>query len=150
MFQYIDHIKDLLSPKLWENVLLDCSKNELFILWLLFRKDEANMTQIAEYIHVPLNTATGIVTRMEKKCLVKRERSFEDKRIVTIHMGESGSNQIHAVLSEFVYYGKKIVSTFSEEEIKLLFRMMDQLVLVMKEDHTRVEEKKKIRKISIE
>ena len=67
IFEYIDKFKLLVSPQTWENVLMDCSKNEVFVMLLLYRRDEANMTQIAEYIQVPLNTATGIVARMEKK-----------------------------------------------------------------------------------
>jgi len=150
IFKYVDRIKDLLSPEIWQNVLLDCSKNELFILWLLFRNKEVNMTQIAEYIHVPLNTATGIVGRMEKKNLICRERSQEDKRIVTIQMGERGGQQMQTVVSEFMYYGEKVVSAFSEEELNLIFRMMDKLTDIMKDERTKKNQNKKIKKISIE
>ena len=31
-YTYVDSMKDLLSPQLWQNVLFDCSKNEIFIL----------------------------------------------------------------------------------------------------------------------
>ena len=41
-------------------------------------KTQVNMTEIAEYIHVPLNTATGIINRMEKNGLIERTRSQED------------------------------------------------------------------------
>ena len=82
LFEYIDQIKVLISPETWENILLDCSKNELLILLLLYRRTNINMTQIAEYIEVPLNTATGIVARMEKKQMVCRERGKEDKELL--------------------------------------------------------------------
>ena len=71
---FVDDIKDLISLDVWENMLLDCSKNEVLILWLLYRQTEVNMSQVADYIHTPLNTATGIITRMEKKKLVTRQR----------------------------------------------------------------------------
>ena len=84
LFDYMDQIKYLMSADLWGSEVLNCSKNELFVLFLLYRKESVNMTQIAEYLNVPLNTATGIVSRMEKRALLSRTRSLEDKRVVTI------------------------------------------------------------------
>jgi len=150
IFQYVDQVKELLSPEIWQSVLLDCSKNEIFILWLLFRNKEVNMTQIAEYIHVPLNTATGIISRMEKKKFVSRERSLDDKRIVTIQMGERGDEQAQLLLKEFMYYGKKVMDAFTTEEIKLFFCMLNKLVDIMKEKNLEDSKKQKIRKIVIE
>ena len=72
---YIEEIKELLSLDLWSNIFLNCTKNEVLIFWLLYQKGEVNMSEIAEYIHVPLNTATGIVSRMEKKGLIERNHS---------------------------------------------------------------------------
>ncbi|RDU21960.1 MarR family winged helix-turn-helix transcriptional regulator [Anaerosacchariphilus polymeriproducens] len=150
MFQYVDRIKDLLSMEVWQNVLLDCSKNEIFVLWLLYRKKEVNMTQIAEYIHVPLNTATGIISRMEKRDLVSRERSRDDKRIVTIRLGLNGEEQIQVMMKEFMFYSRKMIEVFSAEEMELFFRIMNKLEEIMKEERNTGKEKKKVKKILIE
>ena len=72
IIDYIEEIKELLSSDIWENIFLNCSKNEVFIFWLLYRKNEVNMTEAAEYIHVPLNTATGIIGRMERNGLDRK------------------------------------------------------------------------------
>lgn len=149
-YTYIDSMKDLLSPQLWQNILFDCSKNEIFILWFLYRNKEVNMTEIAKYINVPLNTATGIISRMEKKSLVSRKRSVEDKRIVTICLDEDGNNQIEAILKEFMYYGKRVIESFADEEIELFFRMINKLIDIMKEEKNKEKPKPKIRKISID
>ena len=45
---FVDEVKELLAPEIWQNILLDCSKNELFLLWLLYREKEVNMTRAAE------------------------------------------------------------------------------------------------------
>lgn len=152
IYTYIDNIKDFLTEELWQNILLDCSKNELLILWLLYRNKEVNMTQIAQYIHAPLNTATGIICRMEKRDLILRERSIEDKRIVTIRLGALGNDQIQGILKEIAYYGTRMLELFSKEELALLFRMMDTFSAMMKEEHrkSKTPEVKKIKKISIE
>ena len=150
IFGFVDSMKDLMSPEIWENILLDCSKNEMFILWLLYRQKEVNMSQIAEYIHVPLNTATGIIARMEKRELVIRERSIEDKRIVTIRLGNQGMTQMQAVIREFSYYGTQICATFSQQEMDLFFRMMQKLMEIMRQERKENTGKTKIKKITIE
>jgi MarR family transcriptional regulator, organic hydroperoxide resistance regulator len=149
ILKYVDHIRYLMSEQMWQNVLLDCSKNELFILWLLYRQNEANMTQIADYINVPLNTATGIINRMEKRELVVRERNTQDKRVVTIRMGEKGSAQMNAVITEFMYYAKKVVESFTTQEIELLFRMLGKLSDIMREERKQEKETSKIVRITI-
>lgn len=100
IFEYVEEVKELLSSDLWENIFLNCSKNEVLIFWLLYRKREVNMTEIAEYIHVPLNTATGIVNRMEKGGFIVRTRSTEDKRVVLIGFSEKGMAQFEKLVRD--------------------------------------------------
>ena len=150
IYNFVDQIKELLSPRIWENILLDCSKNEILILWLVYRQEEVNMTQIADYIHVPLNTATGIIARMEKRGLVIRERSAEDKRVVTIRLGGQGAGQMQAVIKEMMYYAGRVMEEFTEEEMGLLFRMLNKLLCIMQEARGKEGVRKGIRRIEIE
>ena len=147
---YIDEIKDLLSSDIWENIFVNLSKNEILIFWLLYLKKQVNMTEIAEYIHVPLNTATGIVSRMEKDGLIERTRSSEDKRVVLIVQAEKGRQQFQKLFVKMLHYGTKIFDTFTNAEIELLFRIMDKVKAVLEEDKKEETAPKKVRKITIE
>lgn len=149
-FQFIEEIKELLSPEIWNNILLNCSKNEILIFWLLYRKTEANMTEIAEYIHVPLNTVTGIVGKMEKNDYIIRERLKEDKRVVVIRLTEKGNIQVKALVDEITYYAMQTISVFSKEEMKIFFKMSKRVVEVLKQGHKKEEKKSAIRRITIE
>lgn len=149
IYEYIDSICSLLSPELWQNILMDCSKNEILSLWLLFRKKEATMSQIAEYSNVPLNTATGIVSRMEKRNLLMRIRSAEDKRVVTVVLTEQGNKLIQGLIEEMMYYFGQLMNEFSPEEVKLLGNMFVRLKDVLSTKRVK-SEPKKIRKIEIE
>lgn len=152
LFEYLDKIKILITPETWENVLLDCTKNELFVLLLLYRLEKVNMTQVAEYVNVPLNTATGIISRMEKRELVKRERSEEDKRVVTIGFTKNGREQMQQIWTEFSQYGSRIMEHLSLAEIQLIQKILDKVVIVIKEEMKRDKKasNKKFRNISIE
>lgn len=152
LFDFIDQIKVLLAPETWENILLNCTKNELLVLMLLYRGTDVNMTQIAEYLNVPLNTATGIVARMEKKEIVLRVRSLEDKRVVTIVLTDTGKQQMSSILLTFMGYGQKIISSLSAEEIELIGTVMGKVIALLQEVRKNEEEPtmNKVRKIMIE
>ena len=147
---YIEEVKELLSSDIWENIFLDCSKNEVLIFWLLYQRREVNMTEIAEYIHVPLNTATGIINRMEKNELIVRTRSKEDKRVVLIGFSEKGMTQFQSLVNELMYYGMKVMSSFTKEEMNLFYKMTTKVKEILRQDKRKEDTPKKVRKIIIE
>lgn len=153
LFDYMDQIKYLMSADLWGSEVLNCSKNELFVLFLLYRKESVNMTQIAEYLNVPLNTATGIVSRMEKRALLSRTRSLEDKRVVTIRMTDGGKEQVQVVVKKLLHYMNLVFDSFTAEEVQLTFRLLDKVMNVIGKEAmepAKPVKKQAIRKIIIE
>lgn len=153
LFDYIDKMKVLMSSDIWNNILLDCSKNEVFILLFAYRNSEVNMTQLAEYIQVPLNTATGVVGRLEKKGLLERQRSKEDKRVVTVTITKNGIGHITSIINEFVYYGQKIADSLSADELQLLFNILDKVINVLdtsQDERQNISKEKRVKKILIE
>ena len=119
-------------------------------LLYLYRNRQANMTQLAEYIGTPLNTATGIIARQEKKGYVLRERSKEDKRVVVISLTEEGSGKVKELLSQLTSLGRKVLEDLSKEELVLAGKMFAKVLKILKEEDPAKKQKKKIRKIMIE
>lgn len=150
IMDYIEEVKELLSANLWENVFLNCSKNEVLIFWLLYRRGEVNMTEIADYIHAPLNTATGIVNRMEKNGIIVRTRSEEDKRVVHVNFSDKGMAQFEALINELMRYGLQVVNSLTGEEMELLHKMTAKVIKVLQQEKQKKTKPKKIRKIEIE
>ena len=148
--EYIEEVNELLSSNIWDNIFLNCSKNEVLIFWLLYQRNEVNMTEIAEYIHVPLNTATGIINRMEKNELIVRTRSKEDKRVVLIGFSEKGMVQFQNLVNELLYYGMTVMSSFTKEEIELFHKMTNKVKEILRQEKKKEETPKRVRKISIE
>ena len=143
-FQYIDQVKFLFFPEEWGSMFLDYSKNEIFTLLLVYREKSVNMTRIAEYMQAPLNTATGVVARLEKKGMLKRERSPYDKRVVTIELTEKGNDFFKKVMDELSYYGEEIFGSLTEEEKETAFKVIDKVMKILRTDpEKRVEEKEK-------
>lgn len=150
IIDYIEEAKELLSSDLWENIFLNCTKNEVLIFWLLYQRNEVNMTEIAEYIHIPLNTATGIIDRMEKKELVARTRSKEDKRVVLVGFSEKGMTQFQNLINEMLYYGTKVMSSLTGEEMQLFYKISAKVMEVLRQEKKKESIPKKVRRITIE
>ena len=152
IFNFVDKFKPLFFPEKWKNSFLDYSKNEIFVLIYVYRKGSVNMSEIAEYIDVPLNTATGIIGRLEKKGVVIRQRDTEDKRVVTVSMTPEGMQVLRDELNSISFYYNHLMDSLSEEEkillLKILSKLMDAVTMDLSE-RTKPGEKK-IRKITIE
>ncbi|MCR5799310.1 MAG: MarR family transcriptional regulator [Lachnospiraceae bacterium] len=148
--KYIDDIKELLSADIWESIFLNFTKNEILVFWLLYQKKEVNMTEIAEYIHVPLNTATGIVNRMEKNDLIIRNRSTVDKRVVLIELSQKGNEHFEKLLFTITHYGIKVMNALTKEEMELFAKMTGKVLEVLREEKIKEKTKTGIKKINID
>lgn len=151
IFKYIDKVKVFISPETWQNLLLDCTKDEIFILLYVYRKTDVNMSMIADYINVPLNTATGIVSRMEKKKLIARYHSEDDKRVVKIAITDEGTRHIGSILKEIMRYVQVVMDRLTPEEMKTLFQTVTKIMEALEESSRKEQNTEvKVKKITIE
>lgn len=154
IFNYIDEFKFILFPDQWSTVFLDYSKNEILALLFLYRNKTANMTEIAEYINAPLNTATGVVGRLEKKLMVERKRGNEDRRVVNIVLTKMAQEYIDQEKKVIEYYFKEVYRMLSGEEKTAAISIFSKVLTVIKKgeaDSNGVNSAvKKIKRIEIE
>jgi MarR family transcriptional regulator, organic hydroperoxide resistance regulator len=116
IFNYIDEFKVLFFPDQWSDIFIDFSKSELLAMLFLYRYKNANMTQIAEFINAPLNTATGVIGRLEKKQMVERVRSSEDRRIVLITLNDKSIGILEKEKAIVIDIITKIYNSITKEE----------------------------------
>jgi DNA-binding MarR family transcriptional regulator len=154
IFEFIDQCKLLFFPEQWNNTFLDYSKNEVFALLLVYRRGHVNMTEIAQYLGVPLNTATGIVSRLEKRGVIRRERDLIDKRVVTIAICEDGKEFLTSQFKLMEHYYTLLMNSLSEDEKLIFIKLIGKFLEIVSQDLSKTdnlqEEKKKVKKITIE
>lgn len=154
LFSYIDKFKFLLFPDQWSNVFLDYSKNEILVLLYLSKYKNANMTELAEYINAPLNTATGVIGRLEKKRMIERIRNEQDRRIVQITLTNKAEEFIAEQKVKIQYYFEKIYGVLTEEEKKTIVNVFAKVIKVLTEGINKTNKDdqviKKVKKITIE
>lgn len=126
-WEFIDAAKDAFAADWWQNALMDCSKNEMLALVHVYRTGETSMSRIAEYVGVPLNTATGIVNRLEKRGLVQRWRSEQDKRVMVVRITEQGSRQVASAVEVISSMMGKVFDGLSDDERRVLLKVIGRL-----------------------
>lgn len=154
IFSFLDQYKVLFFPKQWSQTFFEYSKNEAFTLFLVYRKSIVNMTEIAEYLSVPLNTVTGIVSRLEKRGMIRRDRASDDKRIVVVKMTETGKESLKIQIEELEVMFQKVMVELTEEEILLISSIAQKIFsLLQKQNSSKVQgntDSKKVKRIPIE
>lgn len=128
---FLENIRRLLYPQDWIDLDLSFSKSEVLTLLFVDRYEEIIMSRVAEYINVPMSTATGIVERLVKKGYLQRERSESDRRIVVIKLTDKGEGFISEIKEVIFYYLRAITESLSEEEKDLLGKIFIKIIAVL-------------------
>jgi len=151
---FIDNLKKLFFPEEWIELDMKLSKTEIFSILYLDKRKEITMTELVEYINVPMSTATGIVDRLVRKGYIARERSETDRRIVVLRLTDEGLRLIQNLKKLIYKYLDMILTDLTDEEKQFLARIALKIVhnlgnqLEPKKPET--QDKNQVKKIHIE
>jgi DNA-binding MarR family transcriptional regulator len=71
---------------------------------------------------------------MEKHELLKREKSPEDKRVITIVLTDGGRSAAKEILGELMGISELILESFTDEETIALIKLIDKMVRIVEPD----------------
>lgn len=150
----MDTLRKVLYPEEWIKLDLTLSKSEILALMQVDRNGEIIMSQIADYINIPMSTATGLIERLVKKDYIERLRSETDRRIVTIRLTEEGKKLTGYLKDTLKGYIQLIYDSLTDEERNLLFKIFGRVTDILtnkgkKKDESH-NEGSEIKKIEIE
>jgi MarR family 2-MHQ and catechol resistance regulon transcriptional repressor len=83
------------------------------------------MRELAEFLALAVNSVTSVVDNLEKKGIVRRRRSAEDRRIVHVELTRAGRAVYDAALKGKTQFLRKMLAALNEEEQEIfiiLFR----------------------------
>lgn len=133
LFDLVDWVRDLINSQAWASVIADLSKNDFLALLFVYRKQDATMSEIADYLGVPPNTVTGVANRLQKRGLVERTHSEQDKRVVTITVSETGIDTVSSVIRQLSSYEAALLGELTNEEIRVLTGVASKVVRILQE-----------------
>ncbi len=147
----IDNWKKILSPeiRLMMDLSLSMSKMELIALVLIGRSGETMMTQLAESLHIPMSTATGVISRLAKQGYVDRYTDESNRRIVNVRLTQQGKDTVENIKQTVMKYWGMLTEFLSDEEKDVLNKLFSKISASFSssdsEDHGDVKNITKIR-----
>lgn len=100
---------------------------QLTILKLLESFQDLSLSTLSERIRAQNSTVTGIVDRMEREGLVRRERSKADRRVVHIRLSEKGARLAREIQVEPMEIFRSALLGLSSADLRDLLRILTKL-----------------------
>jgi MarR family transcriptional regulator, organic hydroperoxide resistance regulator len=100
---------------------------QLTVIKLLEELGDLSLSSLSERIRAQNSTVTGIIDRMEREGLVKRERSTTDRRVVYIRLSEKGQKLAREIQVEPMEIFRSALTSLPEEDLAALLRILTKL-----------------------
>ena len=94
----------------------DLTPVQYSVLYCLWEQDMRSPKEIAERLKLENSTISGILERMEKKGLIERSISKEDRRFIEVCLTDKGASLKEDVIRAVEDVNADVMSIFSEEE----------------------------------
>lgn len=105
----------------------DITPIQYAVLYCLWENDKRSPKEIAERLKLENSTISGILERMEKKELIERNISKEDRRFIQVQLTEKGASLETDVLRSVEEVNDEVMSVFNEDESAVLKSYLRQL-----------------------
>jgi DNA-binding MarR family transcriptional regulator len=100
---------------------------QLTVIKILAQLGDLSLSSLSERIRAQNSTVTGIIDRMEREDLVRRERSAEDRRIVLIRLTDKGQKLAREVHVEPMEIFRSALGSTPKKDLDELFRVLDDV-----------------------
>jgi len=103
------------------------SPTQFGVMETLYHLGPLMVSQLADKHLMSRNNFTVVIDNLEKAGLVRRERGHEDRRVVMVHLTDTGCDRIKAVLPDFVkavVRDMQVLSPRQQEQLATLLRCL--------------------------
>jgi DNA-binding MarR family transcriptional regulator len=100
---------------------------QLTVIKLLDSFGDLSLSDLSERIRAQNSTVTGIIDRMEREGLVRRERSASDRRVVYIRLSDKGHKLAQKIEVEPMQLFTKALVELSAADLKDFVRILGKL-----------------------
>lgn len=107
------------------------NKKELMIIAFVGDQESAKMSEVADYLKVPLSTLTSIADKLVANKFLVRYNSAEDRRVVKVALAEKGKESYKAFLNRKKSMTKNVLAHFSEKEQNKLITDINKLAVAI-------------------
>jgi len=104
---------------------VELNMQELRLVEFLGNEGPRMMRELAEYLTVAVNSVTSIVDNLERKELVRRHRSEQDRRVVRVELTDPGREVYQSLVEVNLRLFRSMLGALTEDEQEIfmvLFR----------------------------
>ncbi len=109
------------------NLLDHISVRELHLVSFVGDHQQVTMSGIAEFLHVPLSTATSIVDKQVENQILKRASSATDRRKVLILLEKEGQAAFDLFLRMRVQMSDRMMDMLSGREVDQFIKLLNKI-----------------------
>ncbi|MEN8138942.1 MAG: MarR family transcriptional regulator [Bacteroidota bacterium] len=121
------HNMSLLLDKVFHKNDVDLNVEQFVLLKILSFNDGLNQKKLSELIDRDKTTIARLITKMEKKNMLLRVNSREDKRVNNVYITNYGKEILHEVLPFIREVDDVLISSVTREELQVFTRVMYKL-----------------------
>lgn len=92
------------------------SKQDLWLIGFIHEQQSVIMREVAEFMSVPLSTATWVIDKLVKKRYLKRFNSPEDRRVVKVELTKKGKDTADFFVAKKQEMAELILSGLNKEQ----------------------------------
>jgi DNA-binding MarR family transcriptional regulator len=100
---------------------------QLTVIKLLESFGDLSLSSLSERIKAQNSTVTGIIDRMEREGLVRRERSTTDRRVVFIRLNDKGHKLARSIQVEPMEIFRTALMSLTSGDVRDLLRILTKL-----------------------
>ncbi|MCH8536054.1 MAG: MarR family transcriptional regulator [Flavobacteriaceae bacterium] len=103
-------------------------------LGLILQHKELTAGDISKLTGLTTGAVTGLIDRLEKKKLLKRQFTKDDRRkVIIIPNAENSMKLLQPIFSELQQKTADLIASFSEKEIQIIERYLKEATAIMNE-----------------
>ena len=94
----------------------DVTKREFNLLTMLGKSEKMIMKEVADFLGVPVSSATAIVDKLAEKGYLRRVHSPNDRRIIVVVLSDEGKSFYLSMKSKMKSFARNIMGKLEESE----------------------------------
>ncbi len=124
-------VDNLDSLKQIENI---SGTNGFILVYIDKSKNDVYQKDIEREFGITRSTASNIISLMEKKNLIVREKVDGDLRLKKLTLTDTAKNYTHALLNDLENFEKKLTKDISKEELEMFVSVLNKIENNLRKD----------------
>lgn len=124
-------VRTIQAHSRWVEKQSGVSSVQLWAMWELFASPGQKVSDLSKALSIHQSTASNMLDKLEKKDLIKRDRSGPDQRVVQLFLTEKGSQLLSRAPRPAQGAVQDALKSMSDNELKSLKSGLDALISQM-------------------